>query len=242
MIGIDPVTLSEAQFLIGRSEKELNRAIDRGVVDKITEVVHVPAATKVRTKPSNRKVRRGRKSARRVYGYAAPRTTQKKIRKLGVAELLFFVIEREMHEDLTPAGRKKLYETIKAQSINETVLNFGPFEANVKTTIKTLVKRYQDLKKLRAAVASEADGDPLLKGTDISVYRVAALADGQSIDEILADYPSLTTEQVRSAIDYSIAYPKVGRPYSMRSFKRGVAALAEAGIFDEDDSEADAKD
>ena len=234
MVVIDPVTLGEAQFLTGRSEKEINRAIDRGVIDKITEVVRVPAVKRARAKRPARKAGKARNTTQRVYDYAPPPTVQRTIRKLGGPELLFFVIEREMHEDLTPAGRKKLYETIKARPDNETVLNFGPFETNVKATIRTLAQRYKDLKTLRSGVVQQTNGEPFLKGTDISVYRVGALAEGQSIDEILADYPSLTAAQVRCAIDYSIAYPKVGRPYPARSFKRSVVALAEAGAFDFD--------
>ncbi|WNM10100.1 DUF433 domain-containing protein [Komagataeibacter nataicola] len=66
----------------------------------------------------------------------------------------------------------------------------------------------------------------------MSAYRVAALAQGQTIKEIKADYPTLTEEQIESAIAYTEAYPKPGRPYPVRSFRRAAGALAEMGIFD----------
>lgn len=81
----------------------------------------------------------------------------------------------------------------------------------------------------------EADdgGDPLIEGTTIPVHMVAALARTQSIAEIVADFPSLTPEQVESAIEYAKAYPKRGRPYPARSLKRALAELADLGAFDD---------
>jgi acyl-CoA reductase-like NAD-dependent aldehyde dehydrogenase len=55
---------------------------------------------------------------------------------------------------------------------------------------------------------------------------VAALARGQSVAEIVEDFPSLSRDQVEAAIDYAKAYPKRGRPYPARSLKRTLAELA----------------
>lgn len=61
---------------------------------------------------------------------------------------------------------------------------------------------------------------------------IASLARGQTVEQILEDYPTLTNDQVRAAIDYAQAYPKPGRPYPERSLKRMLAGAAEAGVFD----------
>ncbi len=46
-------------------------------------------------------------------------------------------------------------------------------------------------------------GKPCIKGTRIWVSLVLDfLADGMSFEEILEDYPSLTTEDIRAAIAY----------------------------------------
>ncbi|WP_260686045.1 DUF433 domain-containing protein [Rhizobium laguerreae] len=68
---------------------------------------------------------------------------------------------------------------------------------------------------------------------------VAALARGQTVAEIVEDFPSLSREQVEAAIEYAKAYPKRGRPYPSRSLKRSLAELAELGAFDEVDGAAD---
>lgn len=77
----------------------------------------------------------------------------------------------------------------------------------------------------------------MFKGTDISVYRIAALAEGQGIEETLEDYPSLNAKQVGRALEYARAYPKKGRPYPGQSFKRAAAALAASGAFSIDTGE-----
>lgn len=232
MVAIELVTTGEAQFLTGRTEKDINRAIDRGLVDKIVEVVRVPVEHKPKRKRPARQSGKARKSSQRALPYVAPASVEKKVRKLGASELLFFVIEGEVQKDLTPTGRKKLYETIKTRSDTTDSVSFGPFEANVARTVKALTARYKELLAVRAEVDRPTHGDPVLKGTDISVYRVAALAETQTLPEILADYPSLSEKQVRRAIDYASTYAKAGRPYPVRSFKRGAALLAAAGVFD----------
>jgi uncharacterized protein (DUF433 family) len=47
-------------------------------------------------------------------------------------------------------------------------------------------------------------GSPCIVGTRISVYDVLGwLASGMSVDDILADYPQLSREQVLACLSYS---------------------------------------
>ncbi|MEQ1587036.1 MAG: DUF433 domain-containing protein [Cyclobacteriaceae bacterium] len=47
-------------------------------------------------------------------------------------------------------------------------------------------------------------GKPCIKGTRISVYDVLSwLSAGMSVDEILADFPQLTKDQILACLDYS---------------------------------------
>jgi uncharacterized protein (DUF433 family) len=47
-------------------------------------------------------------------------------------------------------------------------------------------------------------GEATLKGTRVTLRTVlASLADGDSIDDILADYPTLTAEDVRAVIAFA---------------------------------------
>ena len=49
-------------------------------------------------------------------------------------------------------------------------------------------------------------GEPVFRGTRVTLRTVlASLADGDSIDEILADFPSLKAEDVRAAISFAAA-------------------------------------
>lgn len=52
-------------------------------------------------------------------------------------------------------------------------------------------------------------GLPCMRGTRITVSAVLGqLAAGRSIDEILADYPQLTREDVLAALEFAAAYTR----------------------------------
>ncbi len=242
MLEIDTVTLSEAQYLLRRSQEEINRAIDRGEVEKMTEVVVEPAGPKRGKRPKTRaRSSTRRRSGTGTMGYVSPATVKKTVRKLGPPELLYFALEEAVHEDLTPLGRKKLYAAIKAQAPGALIVKVGPLQLEVKPALKRLETRYRALMGARAGVVASPAHEPVLKGSDISVYEIAALAGGQTIEEILEDYPSLSAKKVQRAIDYAHAYPKKGRPYPKTSLKRALGTLAEVGVFDLPDEEAGAE-
>ena len=47
-------------------------------------------------------------------------------------------------------------------------------------------------------------GEPVFKGTRVTLRTVlASLAEGDTIEQILADFPSLTAEDVRAAIAFA---------------------------------------
>lgn len=49
-------------------------------------------------------------------------------------------------------------------------------------------------------------GEPVFKGTRVTLRTVlASLADGDPVDEILADFPSLIAEDVQAAIAFAAA-------------------------------------
>lgn len=49
-------------------------------------------------------------------------------------------------------------------------------------------------------------GEPVIKGTRVTLRTVlASLAEGASVEEILADFPSLTFEDVRAVIAFAAA-------------------------------------
>lgn len=61
-----------------------------------------------------------------------------------------------------------------------------------------------DYRELIERNPSVLGGKPIIKGTRISVELIIRkLGDGYSISEILENYPHLTTEQVKAALQYA---------------------------------------
>jgi uncharacterized protein (DUF433 family) len=90
-----------------------------------------------------------------------------------------------------------------------------------------------DLAELADKVEFRADGEPVLKGTEIEVYRIASLIDGgRSIERVLEDYPSLSHKDVEIAKAYTTAHPKTGRPYPRTSINQAVACASLEALYE----------
>lgn len=89
------------------------------------------------------------------------------------------------------------------------------------------------------SIASD-DPEPLIVGSRVPVYLVAALRQGQSVEEIKEDLPELSLDQIERAISYAATKPRRSGPhYPTRSFKRALVDLANQGAFDDLDDRAD---
>jgi uncharacterized protein (DUF433 family) len=63
--------------------------------------------------------------------------------------------------------------------------------------------RYQDYVTRDTKICG---GEPVVKGTRVTVRTVlASLAEGATIEEILADFPTLTPDQLRAVIAFAAA-------------------------------------
>jgi len=62
-------------------------------------------------------------------------------------------------------------------------------------------------KEVFGRISSEPDilhGKPCIKGTRIPVYLIVSLvAEGESVENIIKDYPSLTPEDIKAALRYA---------------------------------------
>lgn len=214
------LTTSEAGFVVNQPTSAVNKAIDRGeIVAKLA-----PAEPAVVSKP--KPVKPSTRAARLMLRSASAR------RLIGAAELRYLMlIGLGYGKDLTPTGRKTIYRAIQqagaARRIRWKVTNLelDPIDQALKARLKRL-------DEVKAAVQVRPGGEVVFRKTEIPVYPVAALAKGQSVAEILQDYPGLTEGQVKIAVDYATAYPKSGRQYPARSLKRTLGDLAEGGVFD----------
>jgi uncharacterized protein (DUF433 family) len=62
-------------------------------------------------------------------------------------------------------------------------------------------------KEIFGRISSDPDilhGKPCIKGTRIPVYLIVSLvAEGETVENIIKDYPSLTLEDIKAALRYA---------------------------------------
>jgi hypothetical protein len=154
-----------------------------------------------------------------------------KVRRIGGAELRFLTFAAQAGKDFTPAARRKIYEAIRRALPEVSRLELGVMELKLAEVDRRIDERLRRLEQVKALVDASAP-EPVLRGTGVPVHVVSALARGQSITEIIEDYPILTSGQVEAALEYAKVYPRTGRPLPTRSLKRVLGDLAAAGVWD----------
>lgn len=166
------------------------------------------------------------------------RRGKSRLRKVGPAELRYLAIASIVEKDLTPAARRRVYEAVRGLPADAHRLDLGVMEFKLADIDQRIADRLRRLGQVKALVDEDTNGDPVLRGTNVPVHAVAALARGQTVSEIMEDYPGLTPDQVDAAMEYAKVYPRPGRPLPARSFKRMLSDLSAAGGWDlENDSE-----
>ena len=145
-------------------------------------------------------------------------------RLFGLPELRFYRVASDLGAKLTPSGRKSIYRAIRALSARQRRLRWGPIETDHATLDRQLLRKLKQLRALKQEIAM-SDREPVIRGTGISPYAIAGLSAGQTVSQIIEDYPSLSRAQVEAAIEYAKIYPKKGRPYPARSSKRMVGDI-----------------
>lgn len=157
-----------------------------------------------------------------------------RVRTLDLRSLRAFYVQSKFARLVTPVGRKGLERAVAKTPLDKDVAYWNDMIVSLAPIDAKLTKGLAQLAELKLAVVTDAGGVPVLKGTDIPVHQISALAAGQGVEATLEDYPNLKPEQVQTAVDYAKAYPKTGRPFPAKSFKRAIADAATAGAFDID--------
>lgn len=67
-------------------------------------------------------------------------------------------------------------------------------------------------------------GEPVVRGTRVPAYTLAAIANAHGVEEARQSYPFLTLRQIEHALLYALAHPRKGRP------KRLAQSMAELGV------------
>lgn len=100
--------------------------------------------------------------------------------------------------------------------------------------VERTAQSFADLEAARAMVSSSPDilgGMPVIKGTRIPVYDVAAsIAAGHALDEILKAYPALDEGRVGLAQIYADANPLRGRPKPVGELPTGATIIIDRRI------------
>jgi uncharacterized protein (DUF433 family) len=160
------------------------------------------------------------------------RRGKSRLRKIGSPELRFLAIAGEVEKDLTPAARRKVYEAMRRLPPDADLLSVGIMEFRLGDVDRRIAGRLRQLQAVKKIIEERSGADPVISGTEVSAYVVAALAHGETIAEIIGDYPGLKPEQIEAAVEYAKVYPRPGRPLPGRSFKKALADMAEAGVWD----------
>lgn len=123
---------------------------------------------------------------------------------------------------LTERAKSRLREAIASRCrkgrIPRKLVLFEGLELDVGPVVARVRLKAARLDRARRMVAIDPHirgGEPVIRGTRIGVYEVAAMAKGasdQEIEEILAGYPTLKREHLDLALLYAAAHPRRGRP------------------------------
>ncbi|GLQ89407.1 DUF433 domain-containing protein [Dyella flagellata] len=157
-------------------------------------------------------------------------------RELSPIACLFLAVYYRTSELLTANVRRQIIDRMKAlipvPSVNEVTrelleknwtlafeeitVSSDPVSVNLRRYVEDTIGHYDQLVDARDWVVSDPDilnGTPVIKGTRIPVYDVAASANtGYPMEEVLAAYPSLTKVDVERAALYAKTNPMRGRP------------------------------
>jgi uncharacterized protein (DUF433 family) len=138
-----------------------------------------------------------------------------------------------------PTGRD-VGEHLKQRRLLIAASYDGTIVIDLTPSVAEVSARSAELVRLREAVEDGPNGEPLLRGANVPVYRIAALVqasrEGQpDTSEARKGFPSLSDEQITTAYSYSLAYPKKGRPYPARSLKSMLDDIEFPAIANDDD-------
>lgn len=142
-------------------------------------------------------------------------------RELPFSALVYLEVLRQSQLELRVAQRQKLYQVLKDwmnAPTRESRLSWSPvvtFEVGaVADELNQRWERFSAWKDARVVLdPTVMGGAPVFKGTRLTLERLAGLlAGGEERDDVLSDYPELTSEDMEFAPLYVKAYPRVGRP------------------------------
>jgi uncharacterized protein (DUF433 family) len=143
------------------------------------------------------------------------RSTDRPGRAVGGPELIY--LRLQIH--LSPKGKKEVYRQIVGLTI-ETIPRVielpGAMKLDLQDTLADVERRLAELHRIKRQVEENPEirgGEPVFRGTRIPVYMIADFLTAEvPREELLEDYPALTEESLKVAVQYAQLYPRRGRP------------------------------
>lgn len=181
-------TPSEAAVVSGVALQAVHKAIDEGPLERA----------------------RGRKPGKRIL-------TETDLLYLAVASV-FDPKLVQLTEQAKDRLRKAIASYYRVGRNPEKLMLFQGLELDVRPVVAKLRSKTARLDRAKKMVITNPHirgGEPVIRGTRIGVYEVAAMVEGASekeIEEILSGYPTLKPEQLDLARIYAAAHPRRGRP------------------------------
>ncbi len=195
------LTPSEAAVVAGVSVRDVNRAIDEGILPK-----------RFYTSVGGRRVRATGCTYVRFYFHAAKALT---------ADERSHVI-------------RSLSERRVASEADAWTVRDGFLTVNLQEFATDTEDRHSKLAEAREMVTEDAavlGGTPVLRGTRIPVYDVAAsIAAGIPVERIRAAYPGLDDRSIELAALYAEATPPRGRPRRLTAVEPLLTVVSETKV------------
>lgn len=217
------LTTPEAAFVLGKPANDVKRAIDRGVVE---------AHRVVQGKTAHRYLG----LADLVYLKASERLADK-LTPDARGDLYVRLRDRlgamEQGGDRSSQGRldfwRKAAGRLRGKSFIDGLpkrIELGWASVDIEPDLLAVSGRLLLLAEVKADAERNAAGEPVIPGTSIEAYRVAALLEGgASAEEVLHEHPELAPEGVEWVRAYAATHPKRGRPFPKKGLKRSVRNL-----------------
>jgi uncharacterized protein (DUF433 family) len=137
-------------------------------------------------------------------------------RLLNLRALLSLMLERRLSNRFVPELRREVFDAMADTPRHIVTLDGGFLTIDLREPRRELAKSLRDLRRARRLVSTNPDimgGCPVFRGTRVPVHAVAMMLEkGDTVEGLLAGYPSLTSEMIRLAPIYANAYPLQGRP------------------------------
>ena len=137
-------------------------------------------------------------------------------RLLDARALVSLSLERRLSDRIAPELRRQVFDALAASPRDVVSLEGGLVKIDLREPRRQLATSLRELRRARRLVVTDPEimgGDPVFRGTRVSVHMVAELVtQGSTAAELIEGYPHLTAEMIRLAPIYAAAYPLRGRP------------------------------